>query len=98
MANPISGKTVVTTAGTAVTLGSGTVVYSALMIKALASNTGVVYVGNDGAHDVSSANGFELSAGEVVVFDYPTLLIHIMLDAAVSGEGVCWLSADHQPY
>jgi hypothetical protein len=48
-------------------------------------------VGNDGSGDVSSANGFELGAGEVAVFDYVSDLSRLMVDAAVSGEGVCWL-------
>ena len=86
----ISGKTTVTTAGTAVPLGSQAV-NAALLVKALAGNTGVVYVGNDGAGDVSTTNGFELSAGEVAVFDYVTELGRLMLDAAVNGDGVCWL-------
>ena len=86
----VSGKTTVTSAGTAVALGSQAV-YAALLVKALAGKTGVVYVGNDGAGDVSSANGFELGAGEVAVFDYVSDLSRLMVDAAVSGEGVCWL-------
>lgn len=86
----ISGKTTVAAAGTAVALGTQAV-NAALLVKALAGNSGVVYVGNDGAGDVSSANGFELSAGEAAVFDYVTELSRVMVDAAVNGEGVCWL-------
>lgn len=87
---PHSGKTTVATAGTAVALGSGQVA-GPLMVKALAANTGKIYLGNDGAGDVSSLNGLELSSGEVVVFQFVGQLSSIMVDASVNGEGVTWL-------
>ena len=65
-----------------------------LAVKALASNTDIVVVGNDGAGDVTTSNGFELSAGEVIVFNLVGNLANIMLDAAVSGEGVCWITGE----
>ncbi len=86
----VSGKKIVTTAGTAVTLGDQAV-NAALLVKALAANTGLVYLGNDGSGDVSSANGFELSAGDAAEFDYVHDLANLWVDAAVNGEGVCWL-------
>ena len=85
-----SGKKAVTAAGTAEALGSGQV-HGPLMVKALAANTGLIYVGNDGAGDVASTNGMELSAGDVVVFDLVGNLAEIMVDAATNGEGVAWL-------
>ena len=63
----ISGQKTVTAAGTAVQLGSGACMVN-LMIKALATNTGLVFVGNDGA-DVTSATGQELDAGEYLVIE-----------------------------
>ena len=90
MAIAHSGKKTVATAGTAEALGSGQVA-GPLMVKALAANTGKVYLGNDGAGDVSSANGLELSAGDVVVFQHVGSLANIMLDSSVNGEGVTWL-------
>lgn len=90
MAKLISGQTVVTTAGTAVVLGSASVDGS-VVIKALAGNTGKVYIGNDGANDVTSANGFELSAGDLIVLDNVKSLAGMYLDSAVSGEGVSWI-------
>ena len=50
----LSGQKTVTTAGTAVALGSQ-VVNAALMVKALAANTGLVFVGNvagDGEYEI----------------------------------------------
>lgn len=85
-----SGQITVTTAGTAVQ-GSDTGGGSTFYIKALAGNTGIVYVGNDGAGDVTSANGFELSAGEVVHFS--GILEDLWFDAATDGDKLCWIRA-----
>jgi len=50
-----------------------------------------MYIGNDGAGDVSSANGLPLLPGEAVVFEFVIDLSKIMQDSAVSGEGSSWL-------
>jgi hypothetical protein len=89
----LSGQKTVTTAGIAVALGTQAI-GGPLAVKALAANTGVVVVGNDGASDVTTANGFQLSAGEVIIFDHVAHLGNICLDSAVNGEGVCWLALD----
>lgn len=86
---PISGKKTVTTAGTAVALGSG-VVNGALMVKALLENTNNIYVGNVNG-DVASTNGLELDAGEVIIFEFVGNLSDIWIDADTNGEGVTWL-------
>jgi hypothetical protein len=91
--HPISGQKVVTTAGTAVVLGSLQVA-APIMVKALDSNTDYVYVGNDGAGDVTSANGLQLAADEAVIFQFIGNLGAIMLDSVVNGEGVAWLVLD----
>jgi hypothetical protein len=62
------------------------------MVKALAANTGAMYIGNDGAGDVTSANGLELAAGDVVIFDWVANLGALIIDSAVNGEGVAWLA------
>lgn len=85
-----SGQKTVTTAGTAVVLGSQQVDGS-LYVKALTTNTGLVYVGNDGAGDVTSANGYPLAAGDQVVFERIDDLNALWVDSAVNGEGVAWL-------
>jgi hypothetical protein len=90
MTIPISGQKVIPTAGTAVTLGNQAI-HCSLMIKALDTNTGVIALGNDGANDVTLANGLRLEAGDVAVFEYVGSLASLWLDASVSGEGVSWL-------
>jgi hypothetical protein len=51
-------------------------------------------IGNDGASDVTTANGFQLSAGEIIILDHVADLSNVYVDAAVNGEGVCWLALD----
>lgn len=48
-------------------LASSQVVKSGVVIKALAANTGIVYVGFDA--DVTASNGFPLAAGAQQSFD-----------------------------
>ena len=52
MAYVFSGQTTVTTHGTEVALGSDKV-NAPVMVKALAGNTGLIYLGNDGAGAVA---------------------------------------------
>ena len=90
----LSGQTTVATAGTAVQLSSTELrANGPVIVKALSGNTGLVYVGNDGAGDVTSSNGFELDGGESVVFDYVGDLRSIYVDAATNGDKVCWIIA-----
>ncbi len=86
----ISGQKTVTTAGTAVVMGSARI-EGPVMIKALDTNTGIVALGNDGAGDVTVSNGLRLSAGETVVFSWVGSLAELWLDSAVNGEGVSWI-------
>ena len=86
----VSGQKTVTTAGTAVVLGTQRI-DGPLMVKALDTNTGVVALGNDGANDVTVSNGLRLEAGDVIVFDYVGSLNDLWLDSAVNGEGVSWI-------
>jgi len=89
----ISGQKAVTTAGTAVALGTGKV-KCALMVKAKPANTGYIYLGNDGADDVTSANGIILSAGDSVIFAYVEELADIYVDSSVSADGVGWIALE----
>jgi hypothetical protein len=93
MAAATSGKKTVTTKTTEVrvypTAGEQTNVCVA--IKALSSNTGLVYVGNDGNGAVSSLTGYELGAREQIVMENVDDLYNLWLDSAVDGEGVSWL-------
>lgn len=86
----ISGQKTIAAAGTAEPLGSQAV-NGALAVKALAANTGLIYLGNDGAGELAPGSGYELAAGEQVVFAYNGHLSSLLLDAEVSGEGVCWI-------
>ena len=87
----ISGQKTVAAAGTAEALGSG-MIHGPLLVKALLANTNNAYVGNDGAGDVTSANGFQLAAGEVVVFEHVSSLSALIIDVDTNGEGVSWIA------
>ena len=87
----LSGQITVTTAGTAVQ-GSD-VPGTMFSLKAHPDNTDTVWVGEDGAGDVSSANGYPLDAGESVVLQVADLN-HLWFDADVNGEKICWLALD----
>lgn len=89
----LSGQKTVAAAGAAEALGSQRI-DGPLMVKALTANTGLVYVGNDGAGDVASGNGLPLLAGDVVVFEWVGNLGSLWVDAAVNGEGVAWIALD----
>lgn len=86
-----SGQKTVTTAGTEVALGTGAV-SGPILIKALTTNTGLVYVGYVSGGTVSSSTGYPLAAGDVVLIDHCTALDNILVDSAVNGEGVSWIS------
>lgn len=84
-----SGQKTVTTAGTEVRLPD--IPGNQFLIKALAANTGIVYIGNNGDETVSSSTGFELSAGDQVPVEVKNLSC-LWLDSAVNGEGVSWIA------
>jgi hypothetical protein len=87
----MSGQKSITAAGTAEALSASNKAQCAVAVKALTTNTGLVYVGNDGAADVSSSNGFPLAAGDTIIFEYVDDLANIWVDSAVNGEGVAYL-------
>ena len=93
MATIFSGQITVTTAGTAVQ-GASVAPYdgvrSGFYIRALSANTGLIYIGNDGADDVTSANGYELAAGNAVFIPCKNLN-ELWFDSSVNGEKACWL-------
>jgi hypothetical protein len=86
----ITGQITVTTAGTAVQ-GPDVPLPNGVFIKALAGNTGKVYVGNDGAGDVTSGNGYELEAGKAAPPIQVANLNELWFDAATNGDKFCWL-------
>ncbi|MFA5379894.1 MAG: hypothetical protein WC455_29310 [Dehalococcoidia bacterium] len=86
----MSGQTTVTTAGTEVQLNANQAC-NAVLIKAITANTGIMYVGNDGANAVSSTTGYPLSSGEAPIVLEVKNLNQIYVDASVSGEQVAWI-------
>lgn len=86
----LSAKKTVTTAGAAVQLGSQPI-NTALAVRALATNTGKIYIGNNGSNSVSSTSGYELSAGESITFQFVADLADLWIDSTVNGEGLTWL-------
>ena len=86
-----SGQITVTTAGTAVQ-GTATAKYSGFFIKALSTNSGIVYVGNDGAGDVTSGNGYEMEAGDQIYIECSNLS-DLWFDSATNGDKFCWIAS-----
>lgn len=87
-----SGLITVTTAGTAVTVADSVGRYQKVAVKAHPDNSDTVWVGNDGADDVSNANGFPLDPGEGIVLDGG--LSNWWFDADVNGEKICWVAIE----
>ena len=76
----------VTNAATRVAITAG--VCRTVVVKALNTNTGLVYVGNA---TVAAANGFRLLAGEQVSLSVSNRNL-VYFDVAVNAEGVSWIS------
>jgi hypothetical protein len=89
----LSGQTTVTSAGTAVQVHSGLRANGPVMLKALPSNSGLIYVGNVGG-DVDANNGMPLDAGEVVIIPFVGNLSSLWVDAAENGDKIAWLVLD----
>jgi len=93
----LSGVITISSAGTA-QQGNNVAAWRAaqdgggFFIRGAAGNTGVVYVGNDGAGDVASTNGYELSAGDQI-FVICNNLNELWFDAANSSDKIHWLKA-----
>ena len=83
------GQKTVTTAGTEVALASSQAILSGVRIKALAANTGIIYVG---ANPVTSSTGFALAAGEEVFVEVANLAT-VYIDSSVNGEGVSYIAS-----
>ena len=92
MTATISGVKTVTTAGTAVALGSQ-VINGLISIKALPANTGNIVIGNNGSNDVTISTAFLLTPGEERIMEIGNLA-DVYVDSAVNGEGVSWLKLD----
>ena len=87
----LSGQITVTTAGTAVQ-GPNVAGTNGFYVRALDDNLLQVFVGNDGADDVTSSNGYELSPGESIVAHIDNMN-ELFVDSLVDNDGVCWIKA-----
>lgn len=83
-----SGVTTVTTAGSEQVLFPNQTIKS-VTIKALSTNTGIIYVG--GSSLVSSANGFPLSASDTVSLDVSNTNA-VWIDSSINNQSVAWIS------
>lgn len=81
-----NGAKNVTTAGTQVQLAPTNAIKT-ITVRALASNTGLIYVGTS---TVSSANGFQLSPQETVSLDIADIS-SVWINSQVNGEGVTYV-------
>jgi len=81
-----SGKDTVAAAGTHEQMAN--VPCKGVSIKALSTNTDMIYLGPDG---VAAATGYQLAAGESIDIAIDNLN-RIYIDAAVTGEGVTYLA------
>jgi len=83
-----TGQATVTVAGTAellITMGQSS---TRITIKALAANTGDIFVGPS---TVDSADGFVLDAGEEVTIVIEQGETDIYIDSSVNGDGVSYI-------
>ena len=79
----------VTTAGTEQRLSATSILCSSIVVKALSTNTGLIYVGNSSS--VASTNGFVLSASESIAMDIDNVQ-DVWIDSSVNAEGVSWIA------
>ena len=88
-----AGTTTVTTSGTEVQVSNVTNKVRWIQLKALAANSGRAYVG---VSDVTTTNGYELSAGNTLELNFgeqggTVAFSTFYLDAASSGDKVSWV-------
>ena len=85
-----NAKVLVTTAGTRVQLTSDvTGIKSGVTIKALDTNTGLIYVGDV---SVTSDNGYQLAAGETSFFEVKNRAL-IYIDSAENLDGITYITS-----
>ena len=90
MAEAMSGQIIVVTAGTAVQ-GPTAVQGRKFLLSAPVGNTGEVYVGNDGAGDITNLNGFVVPEGSPVEISVVRTLGELFFDALNSGDVISWI-------
>lgn len=83
------GQTTVVSAGTAVKLVATPKIVDGVIIQAMSTNTGIIYVGGFG---VASSDGFELQPGQATSLAIDSLH-KVYINASVSGDKVCFLAS-----
>jgi len=88
-----AGTTTVSTSGTEQQLSNTANRVLWLKAKALAANSGIAYLG---VSDVSTTNGYELSAGNEIEINFREIggsvaFSSIYVDVATNGDKVSWL-------
>jgi predicted amino acid racemase len=87
-----AGTTTVSTAGTEQQISNTANRVLWIKAKALAANSGIAYLG---VSDVTSTNGYELSAGNEIEINFKDVggtvaFSSIYVDVATNGDKVCW--------
>ena len=88
-----AGTTTISTAGSEQQISNTNNRVRWLKLKALAANSGLVYIG---VSDISATNGYELSAGNEIELNFSDvggtiLWSAVYVDAATNGDKVCWV-------
>lgn len=91
-AEDLDGRTTVTTAGTAVSVGAGR--YDELTICAEADNTGVIAVGVSPIASLSTRQGVYLNAEDCWTTSRSGDLRTVKIDSTVNGDGVNYYSRE----
>lgn len=88
VATACSGQISVATAGTAVQ-GSDVTNPAGFYLKAHPDNTDTVWVGNNGAGDITNLNSYPLNPGEQILVSVANLN-QLWFDSDVNGGKICW--------
>ena len=90
----LSGQVTVATPGTAVQLPN--VPCRCVHVAPLHTNTTDIYIGNDGADDVTTSNGFGMAPAEEGIDLYPPNgnLSDYWLDTSTASDGISWIVVD----
>jgi hypothetical protein len=88
-----SGQKIIAAAGYTERLHAGLPLNGPVMVRALPSNSGLVFIGDQAG--VAGGQSLPLSAGESVVWHHLTDLRNLWLDATADGDGVAWCLLSH---
>lgn len=82
------GRLLVAAAGTNQRITTHSSKVAAILIKALTTNGGIIYVGFD--DEVSAATGYELEAGDPLTIPIDDIN-KVWFDSSVNGEGISYI-------